>query len=321
VAIYHLSVKVIGRSSGRSAVAAAAYRAADKLYDVRSEKLHDYSNKPNVEYSEILTPDGAGQDLRERESLWNAVEAGEKRKDSQLAREVEVSLPRELTGAARITLLRDFVNREFVSQGMIADMSIHNPPAGDGGEQPHAHILLTMRSLNEDGESFGGKNRQWNRDFTDGKTSTDDRVGGFANTQGKGNGYVGEDTSGLFGLRERWAVSVNHALEDSGSSERVDHRSYAAQGVELEPQPKIGVSGMLQQRTGIAYDQPRILREVQDRNEIRFYVNPAATHRRAEIVGAGSSAWAADVDMMQAFYSTEYHPYLKEISAGVGHDR
>lgn len=160
MAIYHLSVKIISRSKGRSAVASAAYRAGEKLHDLREDKTHDYSRKSGVIHREVITPDGAPEWATQREVLWNRVEASEKRKDSQLAREVEIALPRELSTEARAQLVRSFVQDEFTNKGMIADVAIHNPEASDGQENPHAHIMLTMRHL--DDWEFGGKNRQWN---------------------------------------------------------------------------------------------------------------------------------------------------------------
>lgn len=267
MAIYHLSVKIISRSRGRSAVASAAYRAGEKLHDLREGKTHDYSRKGGVVHREVIAPAGAPEWATQREVLWNRVEASEKRKDSQLAREVEIALPRELGPKARAQLVRSFVKEEFTSKGMIADVAIHNPKASDGQENPHVHIMLTMRHL--ENWEFGGKNRQWNRDFVDGQKSINDAVGGFANTHGKGNGYVGKSTAGLIGLRGRWANYVNDALSDANKKARIDHRSYADQGIDRMPQPKIGAAKWVQDRIGEARDQIRSLALVKQTNAIR----------------------------------------------------
>ena len=158
MAIYHFSAKVIGRSGGRSAIASAAYRAAERLHDVKLDRAHDYTAKAGIVHSEILLPEGAPErwcpsddsraalrDVRER--LWNEVEAGEKRKDAQLARDIEISLPRELGRAEAIRLARDFVREQFVDRGMVADLNVHWTKAADGELQPHAHVMLTMRRL------------------------------------------------------------------------------------------------------------------------------------------------------------------------------
>ena len=204
VAIYHLSAKVIGRKGGRSSVAAAAYRAGGRLRDERQGIEHDYSRKGGVMHAEILAPENAPDWMRDRDRLWNAVEAVERRKDAQLAREIEVALPRELDRGERLELLRGFVQRQFVDRGMIADLAVHEGRARDGHGQPHAHVMLTLRELTGDG--FGKKDRSWN------------------------------EPELLMGWREAWARDANAALERAGRSERIDHRSLPVQRAEAERQ-------------------------------------------------------------------------------------
>jgi Ti-type conjugative transfer relaxase TraA len=218
VAIYHLSAKVISRADGRSAVAAAAYRAAEELHDERLGRVHDFTNKAGVIHSEILLPDGAPARLGDRATLWNDVEVTEKRKDAQLAREIEIALPRELSQAQAIGLAQDFVREQFVARGMVADLNVHWGRTASGEDQPHAHVMLTMREVGPDG--FGKKVRDWNR------------------------------TEMLVGWRERWAELANERLAELGHDIRVDHRSHAAQGIELEPQNKIGPAGMRREARG-----------------------------------------------------------------------
>jgi Ti-type conjugative transfer relaxase TraA len=218
VAIYHFSAKLISRGAGRSAVAAAAYRSASRLDDERLGRAHDYSDKPGVVHSEILLPDGAPARWLDRATLWNEVEAGEKRKDAQLAREIEIALPRELSQPEAIRLAQDFVREQFVTQGMVADLNVHWGRAANGEEQPHAHVMLTLREAGPEG--FGKKVRDWNR---------------------------GEQ---LAGWRERWATLANERLAELGHDIRVDHRSYAAQGIGLEPQNKIGPAGARREARG-----------------------------------------------------------------------
>ena len=218
MAIYHLSAKVISRADGRSAVAAAAYRAAEVLHDERLGRSHDFTNKAGVVHSEILLPDGAPARLADRTVLWNEVEATEKRKDAQLAREVEIALPRELSQVEAISLAQDFVREQFVARGMVADLNVHWGRTASGEDQPHAHVMLTMREVGPDG--FGKKMRDWNR------------------------------TEVLVGWRARWAELANERLAELGHDLRVDHRSHAAQGIELEPQNKIGPAGMRREARG-----------------------------------------------------------------------
>ena len=161
MAIYHLHVKVIGRKAGSSVVAAAAYRSGSRLRDERLDRSHDFSAKRGVVHSEVMLPEHAPQAWSDRERLWNDVEAFEVRKDAQLAREVEFALPREMTQAQGIELARDFARAEFVGLGMIADVNVHWDIGDDGMPKPHAHVMLTMRAVDENG--FGPKVRDWNR--------------------------------------------------------------------------------------------------------------------------------------------------------------
>jgi ATP-dependent exoDNAse (exonuclease V) alpha subunit len=208
---YRLSVKIIGRSAGHSSVAAAAYRSGEKLHDDRTGLTHDYTQKKGVEGSVILAPDNAPAWVQDREKLWNEVERAENRINSQLAREVVVCFPRELSKEQREELAKNFVQNEFVNKGMIADVSFHNTRADDGGENPHAHIMLTFREITPDG--FGQKRREWNTAvFT-----KDDMI---------------KDKSELIGLRATWADYVNEALTDSGSKTQVSHLTNTENGKE-----------------------------------------------------------------------------------------
>ena len=157
MAIYHCSTKVIGRSGGRSAIAAAAYRAGEQIKDVRSGRTHDYSRKRDVDHAEIIAPENAPEWASDRQRLWNEVDRAEKRRDAQLAREVEIALPRELSQAENRGLAAAFAKSSFVDRGMVADLALHGASSGN----PHAHIMLTMREIGPDG--FGKKNRDWNR--------------------------------------------------------------------------------------------------------------------------------------------------------------
>ncbi|QNA86659.1 Ti-type conjugative transfer relaxase TraA [Sphingomonas sp. So64.6b] len=208
MAIYHFSAKMISRAAGSSAVASAAYRSASRLHDERLDRHHNFSNKARVVHSEVMLPDGAPEHLSDREKLWNQVEAAEKRIDAQLAREIEFAIPRELSKEQGIELGRDFVREEFVSRGMIADLNVHWDIGVDGLAKPHAHVMLTTREVGEDG--FGPKNRDWNR------------------------------TDLLENWRERWAEHVNARLAALDIDARIDHRSLHAQGIDLDPQHKIG---------------------------------------------------------------------------------
>ncbi|HUO30700.1 MAG TPA: MobQ family relaxase, partial [Bryobacteraceae bacterium] len=243
MAIYHLSAKVISRADGRSAVAAAAYRSASELQDERLGRTHDFTNKAGVIHSEILLPEGAPARLADRATLWNEVETTEKRKDAQLAREIEISLPRELTQAQAVGLAQDFVREQFVTRGMVADLNVHWGRTANGEDQPHAHVMLTMREVGPDG--FGKKVREWNR------------------------------TELLVGWRERWAEVANERLAELGHDLRIDHRSHAAQGIDLEPQNKIGPAGARREARGEDAERAAEHEALARRNGERIIADPS----------------------------------------------
>lgn len=242
MAIYHFSAKVISRANGSSAVASAAYRSASELHDDRLGRDHDFSNKAAVIHSEVMLPEGAPERLNDRSTLWNEVEAGEKRKDAQLAREVEFSIPREMNEKQGVALARDFVKKQFVDRGMVADLNVHWDKAKDGSPKPHAHVMLAMRDVGPEG--FGKKNRDWN------------------------------SAELLKDWREAWAAHVNERMAELGLEGRIDHRSYEAQGIELEPQHKIGPAASRRPGQGLEAerieDHTRIARD----NGERIIANP-----------------------------------------------
>ncbi len=254
MAIFHFSVQVIGRTSGRSAVGAAAYRAGERLHDERLDRDHDFRARSGVEHSEIMLPDGAPERFSDRETLWNEVEAVELRKDAQLAREVEVAIPREMTKEQGIELARDFVQTEFVGRGMIADLNVHWDIGADGMAKPHAHVMLTMREVGEDG--FRAKVRAWNE-----------------------HANVGQ-------WRERWENHVNARLAELDIDARIDHRSLEAQGIALEPQDKIGGPAQRMEREGQLAERAELHRDIARENGERIIADPrialdAITHQQA----------------------------------------
>ena len=254
MAIFHFSVKVISRASGSSAMASAAYRAGERLHDERLDRDHDFSNKAGVVHSEVMLPENAPEHLSDREKLWNAVEAVEVRKDAQLAREVEFAIPRELTQAQGIELARDFVGQEFVARGMIADLNVHWDIGADGQPKPHAHVMLTMREVGEDG--FGAKVREWNK------------------------------TELVQEWREHWAGHVNERLAALDIDARVDHRSLQAQGIDLEPQDKIGPAASRMAEQGLEAERLAEHVEIARRNGEKIIADPsvalnAITHHQA----------------------------------------
>lgn len=227
--MYHFSAQVISRKAGRSATAAAAYRAGEEVTDHRTGEVHDYTRKGGVVGASILAPADAPAWVFDREQLWNQVESAERRKDAQLCREIDAAIPVELDEHQRIEAVRQFVEAEMVSRGMVADVAFHD----FDNDNPHCHIMLSMRDLEPDG--FGKKNRDWN------------------------------DRSVLNGWREKWAEHMNKALELAGEEKRIDHRSYADQGLDYEPTWHMGpaVAAMERRKPG----STRIGQENQERKE------------------------------------------------------
>lgn len=229
MASYHFSAKVIGRSDGRSAVAAAAYRAGQLLERAETGDRHDYRRKSGIIGAEIIAPNGAPEWALDRAELWNRVEAKEKRKNSQMAREFELALPHELTPKEQRELVHSWAELELASRGMIVDIAIHDPEPGEhGNRNTHAHIMSTMRELDPaqpDGWAKN-KNRDWNSDEL------------------------------LRDLRRSWAEFQNGALMMAGTRDQVDHRSLkdqraaavavgdelAAEILERPPEPRLGVA-------------------------------------------------------------------------------
>ena len=258
MALYHFSAKVISRAAGSSAVAAAAYRSASRLHDERLDRSHDFSNKAGVVHSEVMLPDGVPQELGDRAALWNAVEAGEKRIDAQLAREIEFAIPRELDQAQGIRLAREFVKAEFVDRGMIADLNVHWDIGADGLAKPHAHVMLSMREVGEDG--FGAKARDWNK------------------------------TELLEHWREAWGGHVNRRLAELDIDARVDHRSLEAQGIDLDPQHKIGPAASRMAGQGLALERIDEHAAIARANGAKLLRSPglaldAITHQQSTFTG------------------------------------
>lgn len=222
VAIYHLSVKTISRSAGRSATAAAAYRAGVLIADTRTGEVHDYTRRSGVESADLVLPAGAPEWAADRAQLWNAAEQAEKRKNSTVAREFEIALPAELDDGQRRALALDFARELADRHGVAVDVAIHAPGGEGDSRNHHAHVLTSTRRLA--GEGFGEKARELD----------DLKTGPALVTQ----------------WRERWAELANQALEQAGRSERIDHRSLAEQGIERVPTVHLGPTAAGIERRG-----------------------------------------------------------------------
>ena len=266
MAIYHLTARAVSRKQGHSAVAASAYRSGTRLrrdsavaaaayrsgaalHDSRQTQTHDYRRRHGVLHSEILAPGPAPDWMRARERLWNGVEACEKRKDACVARELEVSLPRELDRAANMALVREFVRRELTARGLVADVAWHSGAARDGGENIHAHILFTTRPV--EGESFGRKDRELERKAT------------------------------LRHWRQTWAEHVNRALEAAGIAARIDHRTLYEQGIARSPE-HLGRAAIALEQDGVETEKGNRWRDTRHRNKAVRHAQPALAQAVAE---------------------------------------
>ncbi|ESU92039.1 TPA: MobQ family relaxase [Streptococcus pyogenes] len=260
MAIYHLSIKIISRGKGKSAVAASAYRSGEKIKNEYDGIVHDFTRKGGIAHTEILLPQNAPQEFVNRSVLWNSVEKIEKSKNSQLAREIEVALPKELDREKQINLVREYVKENFVKVGMCADIALHDKNDGN----PHCHILLTMRPLNED-TTWGAKSKKEyildengekvklkSGNYKTRKINTTDW-----NEQGKAEEW-----------RKAWADITNKYLEENSIHDKVDHRSYQRQGIEQIPTIHLGVSATQMEKKGIATDRGNINREIKHQNAI-----------------------------------------------------
>ena len=222
MAIYHFSIKPVQRSKGRTATAAAAYRAGCKILDERTGEIHDYTRKGGVESADIVFPAGAPEWVADRAKLWNGAEQAETRKDACVAREFEVALPSELSPSERRRLALDFASSMATEEGCAVDVAIHAPGKEGDNRNWHAHILRTTRKVGPDG--FGAK----------------------LDTEQSGR----KRKDDLEQVRERWAELTNDALARAGRTERVDHRTLAAQGIDREPTVHLGPAATAIERRG-----------------------------------------------------------------------
>ena len=255
MANYHLTVKGISRKSGRSCVAALAYRSATMLVDERTGEIYNYKNKDNVIYVEIMIPENANSWINEiskecetsrqtaLQRLSNIIEAAEKRIDARVYREIEFSLPQELTQDQNIAWAKEFVRNSCVAKGMVAILNFHfDVDKETGQEKPHCHVLLSTRELTETG--FGLKNREWDK-----KELVDE-------------------------WREQCAQCQNAALKEHGFEVQVSHLSYADRELDIDPQPKRGTKIAQMAERGIETDKQKIFDMVRLKNQFKIVKNP-----------------------------------------------
>ena len=260
IAIYHCSIKIVSRGKGKSAVAAAAYRSGEKLTNEWDGLTHDYTKKGGVVHSEILLPAHAPPAFSDRSTLWNSVELSEKSNNAQLAREVEIALPVELSREEQTRLVREYCSSQFVSKGMIADFNLHDT----GGGNPHAHILLTMRPLDENGAWLPKSKKEYVLDENGEKIHLPSgwyktRKVDLVDWNSRENAEV---------WRRAWADLANEFLKQNNCPERIDHRSYERQGIDQLPTVHVGVSATQMEKKGIVTERGELNRNIKAANRI-----------------------------------------------------
>jgi len=260
MAIYHLSIKIISRGKGKSAVAASAYRSGEKIKNEYDGIVHDFTRKGGIAHTEILLPQNAPQEFSDRGILWNSVEKIEKSKNSQLAREIEIALPKELDREKQIALVREYVKENFVKVGMCADITLHDKNDGN----PHAHILLTIRPLNED-TTWGAKSKK-EYIFDEKGEKVKLKNGNYKTIKIDTVDWNEQEKAEEW--RKAWADITNKYLEENSIQDKVDHRSYQRQGIEQIPTIHLGVSATQMEKKGITTDRGNINREIKHQNKI-----------------------------------------------------
>ncbi|MGO8321258.1 Ti-type conjugative transfer relaxase TraA [Rhizobium johnstonii] len=247
MAIYHLSMKPIARSGGRSAVASAAYRAAERLTNERDGLTHDFSNRQGVEHAEIVLPARSSAHwAMKRSALWNAAERAEKRSDARIAREFEIALPHELTAEQRLALTRAFAADLANRYGAAVDFAIHRPGEGSDIRNSHAHLMMTTRQVTEAGLGDKTLLERENRWL-------------LAN-------HLPPSQLQLKDLRQAWEHLANTHLERAGLDIRIDNRSHLEAGITIEPTEHVGVHATEINRQGGAVSRVRISPQSADRN-------------------------------------------------------
>ena len=260
IAIYHCNISIVSRGKGKSAVAAAAYRSGEKLTNEWDGMTHDYTRKGGVVHTEIMLPPHAPPSFSDRSTLWNSVELYEKAGNAQLAREIDAALPIELSREEQIRLVREYCSSQFVSKGMCVDFAIHDTNSGN----PHCHIMLTMRPLDERGAWAAKSKKEYDLD------ESGERIrlpsGRYKTHKVDLTGWNNKDNTLLW--RKAWADFTNDFLERNGSPERIDHRSNAERGIDEIPTVHMGVAASQMEKKGIPTEKGELNRNIQKANRL-----------------------------------------------------
>lgn len=275
MAIYHAHFQIIKRASGQSAIASSAYRSGHKLHDDINDKVHDYRRKKGVVYHEVMLCDNAPEKWKDEEILWNDVEKTEKSAKARLAREADFALPKELDQQQQIALARDYVQRNFVDHGMCAQLDVHNPH----GDQPHFHIMLTLRAVDEHGQFLPKTRTEFVLDDQGNRIPIIDPKTGKQkiNTKKRGERQWRRitvsttdwnDQETLIAWRHDWAESVNRALQNAnvrdekGNYVTISEKTLAEQGIDRIPTIHEGVATRAMEKRGISTERGDTNRDI-----------------------------------------------------------
>ena len=256
----HFDIKIVQRSNRQSAVASAAYQSGERLFSEYDQKQKYYSHKSEIVHTEILLPPHAPPEYADRNTLWNAAEAAEKQWNSQLARRLIIAIPRELPPEQYAGLIRDYCREQFVSKGMIADFAIHDKGTGN----PHAHILLTMRALDESGRWLPKSRKVYDLDGNGERI----RLPSGRWKSHKEDTVDWNDQKYCEIWRHEWEVIQNRYLEANDRPERVDLRSYARQGLDIIPTVHEGAAVRQMEKRGIQTNIGNLNREIRAANRL-----------------------------------------------------
>lgn len=260
---FHFSVNIISRGKGKSAVASAAYISGEKIKNEWDGVTHDYTRKQGVISKEIFLPDHAPKEYKDRKTLWNLVELFEKNSNAQLARNFIISLPKELSIEENKKMIEEYIQTNFVKEGMIVDLAIHDE-SREGNQNIHAHIMTIVRPINEDG-TWGQKSKK--------EYILDEKGEKILNKNGKPKTRKVElttwnDKVNVEKWRENFSDLCNKYLERAGAEKRVDHRSFKRQGIKQIPTIHLGASASAMERKGIRTEKGDINREIKKQNEL-----------------------------------------------------
>lgn len=260
---FHFSVNIISRGKGKSAVASATYISGEKIKNEWDGVTHDYTRKQGVISKEIFLPDHAPKEYKDRKTLWNSVELFEKNSNAQLARNFIISLPKELSIEENKKMIEEYIQTNFVKEGMIVDLAIHDE-SREGNQNIHAHIMTIVRPINEDG-TWGQKSKK--------EYILDEKGEKILNKNGKPKTRKVElttwnDKVNVEKWRENFSDLCNKYLERAGAEKRVDHRSFKRQGIKQIPTIHLGASASAMERKGIRTEKGDINREIKKQNEL-----------------------------------------------------